>query len=351
MEANRINDVVIANAYWDHPKVYLVENDWTKIKDAPIDNLSQLRTLNKNLIHRLSKFRMEDKPFFVTEFAQSYPNEYKYEAISLMVLYGLFQGWNAICQFEYSGSITGMHNSTVFDLSAYPDLMAAWAVMAPIFHNQKIKVGALEYKHQIEKEKILRVPCVDDYLDRYSFIPFITRYANGIDGQKSSVDLSELLQYINSSTGIVSTTTRELSFNTKSHYLEINSDSVQGLLGRINPGTYNFKNIVLTITAPYDGLLLCVSMGVENIAQSDKILFAMISNAKKENECFDSTKKIMKDAGNFPYSFKQAEGYVTYSRLVNEVYSLPSMKRIIDTNIDKLSFSHLESMITMILFD
>jgi hypothetical protein len=352
IKSNMVNDVIIANAYWDHPKIHLVNNDWTKINEAPIDNLSQLRFVHKNLIHRLSKFRIFSKPFLVTEFAQPYPNEYKYEVLSLMVLYGLFQGWNGWCQFEYSGSTAGIHNSTSFDISAYPDLMATWAIMASVFHHKKIKKGEIIYTHVIDQNKIYTPPSTDEFLDRYSFLPFITAYANTFEDNASIVNsISDFSSYMQSSTGSFSSTTRELVFHSKQQFIEINSHSVQGLLGTLQPGQYSLRDIEIEIYQRFEGLILCTSIEDEYIENTCQVMLAVISNTTKEGYRFNPNRKVVQDPGSFPYCFNLPDGVIRFKRTIDYLYFLPEK---IEKNMicgHELSLQKVESMISTLFFN
>jgi hypothetical protein len=307
--ANKDNDLIIANNYWDHPKVHEVNNDWSRLSEAPVDNLSQLRASSKNMIVNLARFALTDKPFLVTEWAQPFPNEYRLEAFPFLVCYGQLQGWQGLCQFDYE--LSDMHKTiTAFNLGAMPDLLAQWSILAPVFHRQYIKAASSFVTEHIDNILLYNVPAYSDFTERYSFLPFITRTGKTFSGA-SGADRSAFASFVNMTSGEITAETDELVFSPRTNTFRMQSPFAQGITGKIAADTaYHFSFFSIELEQASFASILAVSEDDKPLGESNSILLSLVSEIAMTGQQYDLHRKRIVQKGALPMLGKRIKGKI-----------------------------------------
>lgn len=99
LSAEQVTDYNCSNVYWDLSK-------------KRYHNKSMTGSIT-NILTELAFNRVQDMPFVVTEWNQSYPNEWRAESPLLMASIGSFQGWGGIIEHSYTSNnlaIPDLHN-------------------------------------------------------------------------------------------------------------------------------------------------------------------------------------------------------------------------------------------------
>ncbi len=341
MHSNKDNDLIIANNYWDHPKVHLIANDWSRVAEGPIDNLSQLKQAGKNMIVNLARFRNIDKPFIVTEWSQPYPNTYRLESFPFIACYGLMQGWQGLCQFDYQPSPLGIANLTSFNIGSMPDMMAQWSIMAPLFHKKYIQQAHSCISEKISEEMLYRLPAYSDFNERYSFFNFITKTGKTFDETVES-NHAEFLSYLNTSTGEITSEGRDLIFAPRQNHFRIQADKVQGLVGKLPAGVTAFPFFSLETEKPDFVCIIALSEDGKALAESDSILVCLISEVIMTDQQFDFDRKRLQTQGRLPEKAHKSNTVITINTGFSYVvYKLPEQiaSKTLDGSKDVLNIS------------
>jgi hypothetical protein len=116
-------DFVDAHAYWDHPQ--FPNHDWSA-RNWLINNKPMVDNPAGATLWQLAATRVAGKPFTVTEYNHSAPNEYQAEAIPMIATYAALQDWDAVYLFAYG------HNAQFEKdkMNSYFDIEGNWLKMA-----------------------------------------------------------------------------------------------------------------------------------------------------------------------------------------------------------------------------
>ncbi len=131
------SDYADNHAYWQHPSFQ--GKDWD-----PVNWLIQNKPMvdefpsGGDVLTNLARYRMEGKPYSISEYNEPAPNDYRVETIPLLSTFAAHQAWNAIYTFEYGQFGTGAQNDRIqgfFDCGVDP-LKAAFFPSAAILFRE-----------------------------------------------------------------------------------------------------------------------------------------------------------------------------------------------------------------------
>ncbi len=94
-------DIVDSHAYWQHPgfpRQAWDMNDWL------IPNTSMTLATNGGTLAELAAYRVEGKPFTVTEYDHPAPSEYGAEEVPMLLSMAAWQDWDGVFLFEYGST-------------------------------------------------------------------------------------------------------------------------------------------------------------------------------------------------------------------------------------------------------
>jgi hypothetical protein len=123
------------HAYWNHP-VFL-GGDWDP-KNYRVDRRALVEGLpsNAGTMADLARYRVEGKPYSVSEYNHPAPSDYQVEMMPVYATFAGFQDWDAIYTFDYGYAATGRDNSVYngyFEMVRNPAKMAFFPATALIF--------------------------------------------------------------------------------------------------------------------------------------------------------------------------------------------------------------------------
>lgn len=97
--SQRNMDFIDAHAYWDHPQ--FPRKGWD-MKDWRINNNAMVDQPGRSNLGGLAAIRVHGKPFTVTEYNHSAPNDYQAECIPMIASFAAAQDWDGVFLFAYS---------------------------------------------------------------------------------------------------------------------------------------------------------------------------------------------------------------------------------------------------------
>src|SRR5690606_20610368 len=159
---NTMMDFIITNDYWDHPQLWKMNNDWSRVLYAPIHNLSMIRNPYMSIVNNISKYKWNNMPLIVTEYNACYPNEYLLEAAPFVASYAALQGHDGLLHFDFDAKVPGEDRLNSLSLSRSPEFLAQWVAAAPIFLRGDIGTAPGLVLDQISKEEVESLPLYSD---------------------------------------------------------------------------------------------------------------------------------------------------------------------------------------------
>jgi hypothetical protein len=125
-------DFVDQHSYWEHPHFPRRQwdmNDWT------IDNKPMTDNPAKATLWALAATKVAGKPFTVTEYQHSAPNEWQAECAPMIAAFAALHDWDGVFLFSYShnADFEKRHVTSFFDIEGNPAKMAPAAIAARLF--------------------------------------------------------------------------------------------------------------------------------------------------------------------------------------------------------------------------
>ncbi len=126
-------DYVDMHAYWQHPR--FPHKPWDPV-DWNILNTAMAKDASGGTLWRLAAYRVEGKPFTVSEYNHPAPSDYACEGLPMLASFALQQDWDGIFLFDYNGDRTKWNSDKIkgyFDIDTNPGKIAFMPSAARIF--------------------------------------------------------------------------------------------------------------------------------------------------------------------------------------------------------------------------
>lgn len=301
--------LILSNTYWDHPKIWQIGGDWSRRYYAPFDNLSQLKNLSSNVIHEKTYYKVNEKPFIITEWNHCYPNEYVLEGVPFITAYACLQGWNGLLQFDFDCNALGGKRISLFSVSTSPEDVAMWVAAAPMFLRQDIAEAPGLIVEAVNEEMTGSVPNVSQFLEKLPHLPFITRVAKTFTG-KGIGDPSQYAGYYNKEKKIVTSETGELILDTEKGIVRINSLRLQGAIGFISGENIDLPYFSFTVKNTHAGIL-AVSADGRSLKKSKHVYIVAVGPTKMSDQLYRPSRSALLEPGRLPVLAQVIKGKLT----------------------------------------
>ncbi len=134
-------DVMDLHSYWSHPEFNNRRRDWN---DVTVRNTSMVAAMDGAYAALPSLYRVEGKPYVLTEYNHSSPNTYAAEGFPIIAAYGAMQDWDGVFVYSYShghfpwgsGRMPG-----IFDIDQHPVKMATLPIAAALLRRGDVSVA------------------------------------------------------------------------------------------------------------------------------------------------------------------------------------------------------------------
>ncbi len=311
LRSNSDLDFIINNQYWDHPQVWKLSNDWNRILYAPFNNRSQLKTnLDRNIIQSKAYYKVEGKPFIITEWNHCYPNEHVLEGVPLMAAYAALQGWDGALQFDFNLQNPSIHRIKNYTLSLAPEHLANWVMAAPLFLRGDIKRAPGLFVEAISDSQTFSIPSYSSVLDKNYFLPFVTRTAKTFSG-KSSGNIEEFKKYFDEKNNIVRSETGELTIDGNNGILQINSPRVQGVTGFIANRKFDFPFFACSLSNTNASIYI-VSADGKDLGKSKQMYLVAAGPVKMSSQKYNATRSTLDNIGELPALAQVLKGTISF---------------------------------------
>jgi hypothetical protein len=304
-------DTVINNNYWDHPQLWKMNNDWSRVLYAPFDNLSQMRSAGSNSVFSLAYGRVKDKPYLVTEWNDCFPNEYRLEGVPFMAAYAALQGWNGFLQFDFDHSPAGSSPLANFTLSKMPDHLAQWVVAAPMFLRGDVKTAPGMVVENVTAEQRLSVPSWSSFLKDRPWLPYVTRYAKGFDDAAPSgaANPAGFERHFDKESQTMRSETGELLLDSKAGSLRVETPRLQGVQGAVRGKPVDLPALRVELESGFASAFL-VSADGQPLSSSKRMYLVCVGAVKQTGTKYGPDRKQLEEPGALPLLAQVVKGTV-----------------------------------------
>jgi hypothetical protein len=310
---NAALDIISTNEYWDHPQVWKIGDDWDRILEAPFHNRSQFLNPRASGIQNRSYYRVERKPFIMTEWNHCYPNEYVLEGVPLIAAYGALQGWDGILQFDFNLDRYGVDRILNYKLSVQPEHVAQWVTAAPMFLRGDVKAAPGLIVEGISGDQYEDVPNYSETLWNNYHLPYITKVAKGFD-RPSDGDIEKYAKYYDRDSGVIRSETGELALNGKIGYMAVNAPRVQGAAGFVGGRKFDFSTFSYEISNKHASIFI-VSADGNDLAASKRFYIIATGPAKMDGQVYDPARNQLENAGDGNVLVQVINGKITFNKI------------------------------------
>ncbi|HEV8248057.1 MAG TPA: hypothetical protein VGP93_19920, partial [Polyangiaceae bacterium] len=128
------------HGYWDQPELAAAGTS----PAFTIENTSQLALAEHGTLARLASFRLSNKPFVVSEYAEAAPNDFVVEGLPLLATIASFQDWDGLFPYallDQRADFAADHVLGFFDLAGHPAKLAFLPLAALAFRRELVQPG------------------------------------------------------------------------------------------------------------------------------------------------------------------------------------------------------------------
>jgi hypothetical protein len=310
-----VTDFTDSHAYWQG-------GSGTRNLKGYFGNMS-MSGLTKNMIPDLALARVGDKPFFVSEWDNPYPNEWRAESTILMAAVGSFQGWNGftIHTYRYSKDedvdmigkpITsktiggGPHRGGVYDtfndpakfgLFYHAALILRRGDVKPAGKIVAVKIGDLSTPPGI---KALQLSAEQNRIEM--LFPGKT--------SKASVTAEPGEELVNVEAGEVWSDTKEMYRNLKKRYGWVDSERTKAVYGFTgSAGTMALNNFKISVKNDFATVAVS-SLTEEPVNKSTNMLLTAVGRAENTNVVYNKEHNQQIDPGHGPIQVEVIEAAI-----------------------------------------
>ncbi len=304
-------DFMDTHGYWDYPQV--ADGNWKKVLWDPILNLSQLMFQNGSLVVTVCKDAVLGKPLIVTEWNESFPNQYILEGPILMAAYGSLQDWDGLLQFEYGAAdLPGTVPMDTFHINKQPANDPVFQAAALIFRKRLLKPSALAIVEKFTDEQAVDAELKNSWLSEHFWLPYAARVVKQFTGSRAEPpeNFASADSLYDPVSKVIHSSTGEETLDYGKGILKIESPAVQGFTGAIGTGE-NFQtadvSLRLSKRNPWASVL-ALSLDGKPLNQSGKFVVAAVARAMNSGQVFNEAGKALTDPGGVPILMQGVKG-------------------------------------------
>ncbi|HEX2955516.1 MAG TPA: carbohydrate binding domain-containing protein [Chitinispirillaceae bacterium] len=311
LKNNSIMDFTINNDYWDHPQVWKIGNNWERILYSPFHNGSQLKSPARNTLFAKSYYKLDQKPFIITEWNHCYPNEQMIEAVPLVAAYSALQGWDGVLQFDFNLQSVGKDRIRNYTLSVAPEHVALWVMGAPLFLRSDVKPAPGIVVETITDSMALTLPNYSYFLENHAYLPYVTRVAKTFSG-KTAGKPEQYKKYVDEANGIMKSETGELTLDSKKGIQTINTSQVQGVSGFIGNEQISLPAFSCKVSNT-SASVYAVAKSKEPLEKSSSFYLVVAGPVKMTDQKYNPSRSALEEPGKMPVLAQVIKGTISFA--------------------------------------
>jgi hypothetical protein len=296
------------------------------IAEGKLNNQSHLATPGGG-IFTIGMRQVEDKPFCVTEWTQSAPNQWKIEAAPLMTFYGLgLQGWDASFHFIQSGTRLGDGwpgmSSYTTDTPAYVGQFPALAfglhhghvTESPIVAARRLNTADLFAGTDVLKQDATKggydakTMIVDGGTPLEVFA--IGRVTVGFDGGKT--EQADFSKHWDTQNKIVKSATGEVVWDYGRQVITVQTPKTQAIIGRPGDQLVRLPGVSASFKTPFVSVIF-TPLDDLPLAQSKHILITALAQDKQTGTRYNADGTLLEATGTAPLLLEPVQATLKFA--------------------------------------
>ena len=296
------------------------------IKEGKVNNESHLAHPGGGIFTTAMK-QVEGKPFCMTEWTQSAPNQWKAECAPIMAFYGMgLQGWDASFHFVQSGTRLGDGwpgmSSYSTDAPAY---MGQFPALAFALYNGHITEGSNVAARRLSKDDLfsgkdalkqdatkggydMKTLIVDGGTPLEAFA--IGRVTIGFAGGKT--EQGDFAKYWNKPNKIMDSATDELFWDYGSQFINVETPKTQAVLGKTDGLTFRLPGVTASFKTPWVSTIF-TPLDDLPLAQSKHILITALAQDKQTGAKYNPAGTRLESAGTAPLLLEPVQATLQFT--------------------------------------
>jgi hypothetical protein len=280
-------------------------------------------------------FQVEDKPYIMTEWTSSPPNQWKAEIAPLFAFYGMgLQGWDASMQFAG-------HRSAMGDgwpgMSSYvtetPHYIAQFPALAFAIYKGHIREGSLVSARRIavadafkgvENAVMASTPVEALAVGRVT--------AKVADGQEPPVQ-ADMSPYWNAGAKVVNSATGQLTWDYKNQVVTLQTPKTQAVVGFAGGQSFDLPGVTVQMRSAFTSLIFTPLDDRPLIRSNNILITAMARDRQLSSEYSADGSQLLKTGGP-PLYLEPVQATITVKGdavaavKVVDVYGVPTNREV-----------------------
>ncbi len=302
------------------------EGNW-RITTGEVYNGSHLSEPGSGILNRAFE-QVDDKPFIMSEWSQSPPNQWKAEIAPLMAFFGMgLHGWDA--SMHFSGSLPRLG-------SGWPGL-GSFVTETPHYIGQFPALAfAVQHGHLLQGGTVAARRIATD--DVFGGVDARTQdtpsggWGAGSTGGDLAVPLAAFAmgrltvevgdglprservdwdRYHDSAAATVRSTTDELAWDYRQRVVEVRGTKTQGLMGWAGGRRHELPALTVDVRTPFISLLL-TPLDDRPLAQSEHILITALARDQQTGARYNADGSRLEDLGGPPLLLEPVQATLTF---------------------------------------
>lgn len=286
------------------------------ITEGKVNNASHLSTPGGGLFTMGMK-QMENKPFSVTEWTQSPPNQWKLEAAPIMAFYGIgLQGWDASFHFAQTGTRLG---DGWPGMSSYrtdtPHFLGQFPALALAVHEAHIKEGPIVAARRMTEKDVFSgrdALMQDSTTGGYDAKTLVSKggtpveaFAVGrvtvgfVGGESEQVDY---VKYWDSKSKVIHSATGELTWDYGRERILVRTPKTQAIIGKTGSasgGALELPDIQAAVRTPFVSLIF-TALDDRPLKSSGRILITALGRDAQTGAKYSQHGAALEAVGTAP---------------------------------------------------
>ena len=272
--------------------------------------------------------QVEDKPFMLSEWTQSPPNQWKAEIAPLFAFYGMgLNGWDASTHFH--ASLPRMGGGWPDDMNSYvtetPHFIGQFPALARAIYRGDIAEGAPAAGRRLEVGDIFRgVDAITAHTpsggwgsagpgdlvtppEALAMGRVTVKTADGL-ARSTRADWDALWDRAE---GTVRSTTGELGWDFRTRIVTVASPRTQAVIGFAGGRTFDLPGVRADVTTPFVSLIF-TSLDDRPIAQSAHILITALARDRQTGASYSADGSRLEEVGGPPLLLEPVQARITF---------------------------------------
>lgn len=307
VKSNATLDYIDRHRYWDHPQF----GYGTKVV---FEDQSMLKNPADALPNNFAFYRVKDKPFVISEWNCSFPNEYRVEGPLVMAAYANLQDWDGVLQFSFnsSGFVAPMQDN--FDISAWPNVWSQWVPAALLFYRGDVAAAQGIIDVNIPEKDLYGPIDEDSPIKGNPLLPLMTKTMIRFDGMGDVGSPGEFeTKYHDTGNRTILSDTGELKWDYGKGIFTINTDMTQAAVGFLSGTKIQLKDVTVSSSNKFCSIAVS-SLDEAAIGSAAKIRVTAAARIENTGQRYNESRTQLEKVGTAPILIEGVSATVNFKR-------------------------------------